>query len=123
MIGIPCTAEEWPTVTGFGRIRATSRIINNILKRAQGVCAGCQTPFTQSSNMMATHFAHSDKKTKGKYRTKGMRGSNTGQVTWDSTLRDPTLLMDALKELCLLCECRCAACRALQTQAEINQGI
>ena len=121
MIGIPCTAEEWPAVTGFSRIRVTIRTTNNILKRAQGVCAGCQTPFTQSSNMMAIHFAHIDKNTKGKYRTEGVRSRNTGQVTFVSQLRDPTQLMDALKELCLLCECRCAACHALQTQAENDQ--
>jgi hypothetical protein len=73
---------------------------------------------TQSSNMMAVHFAHIDKTTKGKYRK-----DRTNKVTCHSTLRDPTLLMNALKELCLLCECRCASCHAHQTQAEMDQGI
>ena len=120
MIGIPCTADEWLAVKSFGRICFTSRLINNILKRAQGVCAGCQTPFPQSSNMMAIHFAHIDKNTKGKYRT-AQKKRDAGMVTCSSKLRDPTELMDALKEICLLCECRCAACHALQTQAEMKQ--
>jgi hypothetical protein len=72
--------------------------------------------------MMAIHFAHIDKNTKGKYRTAYMyHKRDAGMVTCYSTLRDPTLLMDALKEICLLCECRCAACHALQTQAEFHQ--
>jgi hypothetical protein len=120
MIGIPCTADEWVAVPKTSRVNFTSRLINNILKRAQGVCAGCQAPFPQSSNMMAIHFAHIDKNTKGKYRT-AYHKRDTGMVTCWSTLKDPKLLMDALKELCWLCECKCAACHALQTQAEMNQ--
>jgi hypothetical protein len=105
MIGIPYTADEWLSLKSFSRTGFTSRLINNILKRAQGVCAGCQTPFPQSSNMMAIHFAHIDKNTKGKYRTAYMyHKRDAGMVTCYSTLRDPTLLMDALKEICLLCE-------------------
>jgi hypothetical protein len=78
-----------------------------------------QTPFTQSSTMMAIHFAHIDKNIKGKYAKISDR--ETAQVTCNSTLRDRTLLMNALKELCLLCECRCVACHAIQTHEEINQ--
>jgi hypothetical protein len=55
--------------------------------------------------MMAIHFAHIDKNTKGKYRTAYMYHKRDARmVTCYSTLRDPTLLMDALKEICLLCE-------------------
>jgi hypothetical protein len=118
MVGIPCTADQWLALKGFGRVQFASRLINNILKRAQGACAGCQTPFAQSSNMMAIHFAHIDKTTKGKYAKVSDRG--TAKVTMHSVLRDKTLLMNALKELCLLCECRCAECHAIQTQEEIN---